>query len=85
MTKSTALITGANKGIGLEIARQLGAQNFAVWLGCRDQKRGEAAATGLRKEGVEANYLVLDVTDATGVRSAAEHLQGQIGALDALV
>jgi NAD(P)-dependent dehydrogenase (short-subunit alcohol dehydrogenase family) len=85
MTRSTALITGANKGIGLEIARQLGEQNFAVWLGCRDQDRGEAAAAGLREEGIEANCLVLDVTDANSIRSAAEHLQDQIGALDALV
>lgn len=85
MTKSTALITGANKGIGLEIARQLGARNFAVWLGCRDQSRGEAAAAGLRKQGIEASCLVLDVTDAGGIRSAAELLQGQISALDVLV
>ncbi len=85
MTKSTALITGANKGIGLEIARQLGALNFAVWLGCRDQTRGEAAAAALRAEGIEANCLVLDVTDADSIRSAAEHLQSRIGALDALI
>ncbi len=85
MTKFNALITGANKGIGLEIARQLGARDFAVWLGCRDQHRGEAAAAGLREEGIEANCLVLDVSDTSAVQSAAAYLQDRIGALDALV
>ncbi len=85
MTTSTALITGANKGIGLEIARQLGARNFAVWLGCRDQQRGEEAAESLRGEGIEANCLVMDVTDAGSIRSAAERLGSHVAALDALV
>ncbi len=85
MTKSTALITGANKGIGFEIARQLGARDFVVWLGSRDRERGAAAVAELRKEGIEANCLLLDVTDSGSVRSAAKRLQGQLGALDALV
>ncbi|WP_428395766.1 SDR family NAD(P)-dependent oxidoreductase [Lichenicoccus sp.] len=50
--KTNALVTGANKGIGLAIARQLGERGFAVWLGCRDADRGEAAAAGLREAGV---------------------------------
>ena len=85
MTKSTALITGANKGIGFEIARQLGSRDFVVWLGSRDQERGDAAVAELRKEGIEANCLLLDVSDSNNVRIAAERLQGEIGALDALV
>lgn len=83
--QKTALVTGANKGIGLEIARQLGARNFAVWLGCRDRSRGQAAAAGLREEGVKASCLAMDVTDDSSVQGAAEQLQSQIGALDALV
>ena len=85
MTKSNALITGANKGIGFEIARQLGSQDFVVWLGSRSQERGAAAAAELRKEGIEANCLLLDVSDNESVRIAAARLQGEIGALDALV
>ncbi len=85
MNKSTALITGANKGIGLEIARQLGQRNFAVWLGCRDKDRGEAAAESLRQEGLEAHCLTMDVTDTDSIRSALQQLEGQIEALDALV
>lgn len=85
MTTSTALVTGANKGIGLEIARQLGARKFAVWLGCRDRARGDAAAADLREEGIDANCLVLDVADTNSIRAAAEQLQVQIGALDVLV
>ncbi len=85
MKKLNALVTGANKGIGFEIARQLGEKNYAVWLGCRDQGRGEAAATELREQGVEATCLILDVADGSSIRSAAEHLETQVTALDTLV
>jgi NAD(P)-dependent dehydrogenase (short-subunit alcohol dehydrogenase family) len=85
MKDSIALITGANKGIGLEIARQLGQRNFAVWLGCRDQQRGEAAAEILRQEGLEVRCLTMDVTDIDSIRSAVQQLQSQTEALDALV
>lgn len=85
MTKLTALITGANKGIGFEIARQLGSRDFVVWLGSRDGDRGAAAVTALRREGIEANCLLLDVSDSDSIRIAAERLQGEIGALDVLV
>ncbi|MBC7681433.1 MAG: SDR family oxidoreductase [Ferruginibacter sp.] len=85
MKKPTALITGANKGIGLEIARQLGQRNFAVWLGCRDKDRGEAAAEILRREGLEAHSLPLEVTDSNSIQSAVQQLAGQTEALDALV
>jgi NAD(P)-dependent dehydrogenase (short-subunit alcohol dehydrogenase family) len=85
MSKSNALITCANKGIGLEIARQLGDRDYAVWLGCRDQSRGEAAAAMLRKAGVEADVLVMDVTDAGSLQVAADQLGRRVPALDALV
>jgi NAD(P)-dependent dehydrogenase (short-subunit alcohol dehydrogenase family) len=79
--KKSALITGANKGIGLEIARQLGRLEYRVWLGCRDEGRGARAAEGLRAEGLDAGELLLDVTDDDGVAAAA----GRLEHLDVLV
>jgi NAD(P)-dependent dehydrogenase (short-subunit alcohol dehydrogenase family) len=80
--KKTALITGANKGIGLEIARQLGKHGYAVWLGSRDDKRGEQAAEALRKEGLDARAIVLDVTsDASVAQAVAKFGDGKLDAL----
>ncbi|WP_295817398.1 SDR family oxidoreductase [uncultured Deinococcus sp.] len=83
--KKVALVTGANKGIGTEIARQLGQHGYTVLIGARDAQRGEAAAAALRTEGLDAHPLVLDVTDAASVQAAANHINGQFGRLDALV
>lgn len=83
--KKTALITGANKGIGLEIARQLGRKGYQVWLGCRDAERGERAAKSLRDEGLDARALSLDVTNDASVKAAAETFGKASDTLDALV
>ncbi len=83
--KTIALVTGANKGIGLEIARQLGVGGIAVWLGCRDPDRGEAALAGLRGAGVDARAIALDVTDGDSVAQAAARLEREAGVLDVLV
>ena len=83
--KTNALVTGANKGIGLAIARQLGQRKFAVWLGCRDPGRGEAAATELCEAGVEAHAITLDVTDGDSVARATARLEDEAGVLDVLV
>lgn len=82
---SRALVTGANKGIGLAIARQLGANGFMVWLGCRDVSRGEAAAQDLRSEGIDARAIHLDVTDEASVASAVNTIDKEKGSLDVLV
>ena len=84
-TKFNVLITGANKGIGLEVARQLGQQGYAVWLGCRSAERGEQAAAQLREAGIEAHPVELDVTDAASVQAAASAVAEQAGQLDVLV
>ena len=83
--RSTALVTGANKGIGFEIARGLGRLGHEVWVGSRDGDRGEAAAATLRAEGLKAHALPIDVTDDASVAAAAQTLGGRIDRLDALV
>ncbi len=84
-TKKVALITGGNKGIGLETARQLGKLNVTVLLGARDLAKGEAAAEELRQDGVEARALKLDVVKAADIAAAAEYVQQEFGVLDILI
>ena len=80
-----ALITGANKGIGKEIARQLGSQGVTVLIGSRDLSRGEAAASELKAEGIDARAVKLDVVDPADVKAAAERIESEFGKLDILV
>ena len=84
-TKKTALVTGANKGIGLETVRRLAAMGFKVWLGARDAERGEAAAQALRDEGLDVEWLELNVASDDSVAAAARNLTARVSALDALV
>lgn len=86
MTDTTiALVTGGNKGIGYEIARQLGAAGATVLLGTRDPGRGEAAAAALRAEAAAADWVRLDVTDPATIESTAKRIDGEYGRLDVLV
>ncbi|HYT87416.1 MAG TPA: SDR family oxidoreductase [Gemmataceae bacterium] len=80
-----ALVTGANKGIGLEIARQLGQRGFTLLLGARDEARGQEAAQQLRTEGLDARPLRLDVTNQTTIEAAARRIESEFGQLDILV
>jgi NAD(P)-dependent dehydrogenase (short-subunit alcohol dehydrogenase family) len=80
-----ALVTGANKGIGKEIARQLGELGFTVLAGSRDAERGAVAAKELVAEGLDVVALPLEVTDAGSVRAAAERVESEYGRLDVLV
>ena len=84
-TDKIALVTGANKGIGLEVARQLGQQGFTVLIGARDAARGEQAAETLRSEGLQAHAVPLDVTDDASVQAAAASVGERFGRLDVLV
>jgi NAD(P)-dependent dehydrogenase (short-subunit alcohol dehydrogenase family) len=85
MTTTIALITGANKGIGLETARQFGACGFTVLAGARDEERGLAAERELRADGVDARFVSLDVTADASVREAADWIEREYGRLDILV
>ncbi|WBQ03706.1 SDR family NAD(P)-dependent oxidoreductase [Kribbella sp. CA-293567] len=80
-----AFITGANKGIGKEIARQLGAAGQLVLIGARDLARGEAAAKKLVAEGIEARAVQLEVTDPASIRAATARIAAEHGKLDVLV
>jgi NAD(P)-dependent dehydrogenase (short-subunit alcohol dehydrogenase family) len=82
----TVLITGANKGIGFETARQLARQGYRVYLGSRDLAEGQRAAEQLRAEGLASvEAIQLDVTSADSVQAARAEIGRQTDVLDALV
>ena len=80
-----ALITGANKGIGFEVSRQLGAEGITVLLGARNPQLGEGAAAKLKAEGVDAHFVELDVTKPETIAKAVEEIRVHYGRLDILV
>jgi NAD(P)-dependent dehydrogenase (short-subunit alcohol dehydrogenase family) len=84
-TKKIALITGANKGIGLETARQLGKQGITVLAGARDEAKANAAAAELSKEGLDVHGIVIDVNDKGSIQKAAAQIERDYGRLDILV
>lgn len=85
-TSGTArvLISGANKGIGRETARQLAALGWTVWLGARDELLGRAAAAEIAADGADVRFVQLDVTSDDSVAAAASHLE-EHGGLDVLI
>src|SRR5690348_6600494 len=80
-----ALVTGSNKGIGLEVCRQLATRKFMVYLTARRADEGKAACARLQQSGLDVRFLQLDVTDLESVASAAETLRSQADHLDVLV
>jgi NAD(P)-dependent dehydrogenase (short-subunit alcohol dehydrogenase family) len=80
-----ALITGANKGIGKEIARGLGQKGYTVLIGSRDEKKGEAAVHEFKKENVQAYAVSLEVTNEASILSVAQWIETKFGVLDVLV
>ncbi|WP_309136286.1 SDR family oxidoreductase [Nocardioides campestrisoli] len=83
--RGVALVTGANKGIGLAVAHGLGALGFRVGVGARDETRRQAAVEALLRRGVDAFGVALDVTSDDSVASAAKLLETEVGGLDVLV
>lgn len=83
--KKIALITGANRGIGFETARQLGQKGIKVLLGARNEEKGKEAAETLKNEGLDVEFIQLDVDDAKTRQSAAKQIEENFGKLDILI
>jgi NAD(P)-dependent dehydrogenase (short-subunit alcohol dehydrogenase family) len=83
--RRVAVVTGANRGIGLEISRQLAQRGYAVILTARDPAKGRAAVRVLAREGLDVTFHQLDVTDAASIKRFARHLRRKVGRLDVLV
>ena len=83
--ETVALVTGANKGVGLATARQLAERGLTVLLGSRDAGRGVKSASELAAAGITTRPIQIDVTDDTSVQRAAEFIDGEYGRLDVLV
>ncbi len=84
-SKKVAFITGGNRGLGFETARELGKQGIIVVLGSRDLEKGKAAAATLRAEGITAEAIRHDVVNPADHRSAYEYFEKNYGKLDILV
>ena len=84
-TGKIALVTGANKGIGFEIARGLGKAGATVLLGARNAEAGEKAAALLREEGLDVQFQLIDVTDDATIAASANRIAADWGRLDILV
>ena len=80
-----ALVTGANRGIGLEVCRQLAGRGLRVVLTARDPNKGQAAADGLIANGLDVTFLPLDVSDPAAAEAARVWVEGRYGRLDVLV
>jgi NAD(P)-dependent dehydrogenase (short-subunit alcohol dehydrogenase family) len=80
------LITGANKGIGYEVARQLAGRGMQVLVGARDAERGQAAVGALRAQGLgSVEFIEIDVTSQTSIDAAAAQVRDKFGVLDVLI
>jgi NAD(P)-dependent dehydrogenase (short-subunit alcohol dehydrogenase family) len=80
-----ALVTGANKGIGLEIARQLSRAGVTVLMGARSLERGQAAAADLKAAGMAVEAITIDLNDEKTISTAASRIEAEYGRLDILV
>ncbi len=81
----TAFVTGANRGLGLEICRQLGTRGHTVIIGARDRARGQAATEQLKAQGIDARAVQLDLADSASIRRAAATVAADFPVLDVFV
>jgi NAD(P)-dependent dehydrogenase (short-subunit alcohol dehydrogenase family) len=85
MSNRIVFITGANKGIGLETARQLGRAGHTVLVGARDTAKAEGAVAELAKDGIKTHAIVIDVTNADSIAKAAAEVEARFGKVDSLI
>jgi len=84
-SKKIAVVSGANRGIGFEICKQLAGHGFKVILTARDSAKGKAACEQLSKQGLDVIFHQLDPTDARSIEGLARYLAKEFGGLDVLV
>src|ERR1700735_1809463 len=84
-TKKVALVTGANKGIGLEMSRQLGKAAVTVLMGARNEELGKAAAAKLKGEKLDVHFVHIDLEKVASIKAAAATIQREFKQLDILV
>jgi len=85
VTNHIALVTGANRGLGEEMSLQLGRKGFTVLMGVRDVSKGEAAAAAIRRKGVDAHVINIDMSNPTVIAAAVKMIDAEFGRLDVLV
>ncbi|WP_244918162.1 SDR family NAD(P)-dependent oxidoreductase [Nostoc linckia] len=85
LKNKVALITGANKGIGLEMSRQLGQHGLTILIATRNIEAAKTAASNLHDEGISAEAIALDVTNSTQIQSAFQQISDSFGQLDILI
>ena len=81
----TALVTGANRGIGFEIVQELARKEFSVFLSARNSEKGNKAAESLKKKGLNVDFLEMDVSDKKSIEHAADEFKSKSGSLEVLV
>lgn len=83
--KKVALITGANKGLGFQTAKELGQNGIKVLVGARNEERGNKAVETLKSEGIDAELVQLDVSSSDSIKEAVKTIESKYGQLDILV
>lgn len=84
-SQKVALVTGANRGLGFETSRQLARMGIKVLMGARRVSKGREAAKKLQKEGLDVEFILLDVTNPEHIKGVKKYIEGRFGKLDILV
>jgi len=85
MSQKVALVTGANKGIGYETAKQLAQEGVTVIAAARNEAKGKAAAEELKQQGLKVEFLKLDVDNDADIDAAYDYINNKYGQLDILI